>query len=37
MFGSQTQNDSNPFIIMCSVMAFHVVACACLLIDSIHP
>lgn len=37
MFGSQIQNDSNPFIIMCSVIAFHVVASACLLIDCIRP
>lgn len=37
MFGSQIQNDSNPFIIMCSVIAFHVVASALLLIDSIRP
>ncbi len=25
MFGSQIQNDSNPFIVMCSVIAFHFV------------
>jgi hypothetical protein len=37
MFGSHTQNDSNPFVVMCSVMAFHVAACACLLIDCIRP
>jgi hypothetical protein len=37
MFGTQIQNDTNPFIVMCSVIAFHVVASACLLIDCIHP
>jgi hypothetical protein len=37
MFSSQIKNDTNPFIVMCSVIAFHFVASACLLIDSIHP
>jgi hypothetical protein len=37
MFGSQIQNDTNPLFVMCSVIAFHVAACACLLIDCIRP
>jgi hypothetical protein len=37
MFRSQTQNDTNPFIVMCSVLAFHCIGCALLLVDSIHP
>lgn len=37
MFRSQNQNDTNPFIVMCSVLAFHCIGCALLLIDSIHP
>jgi len=37
MFRTQAQNDTNPFIVMCSVMAFHVAACACLLINFIRP
>lgn len=37
MFRSQNQNDTNPFIVMCSILAVHCLACALLLIDSIHP
>jgi hypothetical protein len=37
MFGSQTQNDINPFVVMCSVIACYVIGSACLLIDCVHP
>ncbi len=37
MFGSQIQNDSNPFVVMCSVIAVYVVSSAFLLIDFIQP
>ncbi len=37
MFGTQTKNDTNPFIVMCSVIAVYVISSACLLIDFIRP
>jgi hypothetical protein len=37
MFVSETQNDTNPFIVMCSVIAVYVISSACLLIDYIRP
>jgi hypothetical protein len=37
MFGSQIQNDTNPFIVMCSVIAVFVICSACLIIDFVHP
>jgi hypothetical protein len=37
MFGSETQNNTNPFIVMCSVIAAYVIGSACLIIDFIHP
>ena len=36
MFRSQDSNNTNPFIIMCSVIAAYVIGSACLIIDFIH-
>lgn len=37
MFSSQNSHDTPPFIVLCSVIAFHVICSACLLIDCIQP
>jgi hypothetical protein len=37
MVRSEIEYDTNPFFIMCSVIAAHVVASACLLMDLMHP
>ncbi len=37
MFSSEIKNDSNPFFIMCSVIAVYVIGSAALIIDFIHP
>ncbi len=35
MFGSHTRQDTNPFVVLCSFIGFHVVCSAFLLIDFI--
>jgi hypothetical protein len=37
MFSTQLKNDTNPFIVMCSVIAAYVIGSACLIIEFVHP
>lgn len=37
MFSAQNKNDTNPFIVMCSVIAAYVIGSACLIIEFVHP